>query len=490
MPVLAPSPLAAPSPYVLLPAQDEELEATRGARMDLCWKLVFIATALSPLVNLWASPTGFDEANLTPPIASDPEGLLRLRGAIVVGVAFAAGVFAILSAQAKPGGHAVCLSGLAFASTSVLSGIWGLEPGLRNTLLVLPVMFFVVYVLPPVPLSVFGSMVKKVAYFYTYGTLISLVVSPDRVLETNYAGWVPGFTYRLHGLSLHANGFAPLLVTYFLVRLFLDDRKGKWNFHDFAIFCVLLFAQSKMALGALFLSSVVALQEFGTYRLPQIRWLVVFASIALAVFLTSLDGTTDVPILTDIAKAVAPNMMSTVTTLTGRTQVWNETARLASLNPWFGYGPSLWDAAMQERYLPILGWEPPQAHSQYYQTLGEGGYIGLTGMFLYVTCFTVTSLRLGNRFPMAPCFVAMMIARGNTETVLSGSLDGAFLLHFWLFSFLTLAVKQPKPIAEATPEAPAPALPRPIKLNYTPRPRRPMMPLAPDIELLSEGSLG
>ncbi len=181
--------------------------------------------------------------------------------------------------------------------------------------------------------------------------------------------------------------------------------------------------------------------------------------------------------------------MSTVTTLTGRTQVWNETARLAALNPWFGYGPSLWDVSMQERYLPILGWEPPQAHSQYYQTLGEGGYVGLTGMFIYVTCFTVTSLRLGNRFPMAPCFVAMMIARGNTETVLSGSLDGAFLLHFWLFSFLTLAVKQPKQVEEAKVEAPQPALPRPIKLNYTPRPRRPMIPLPPE-SLTEEGLEG
>jgi O-antigen ligase len=406
--------------------------------VSMIWIALLLVVGASPLVNLWAVPQNLDDTQTQTTGVDDPAALfvLKVRGIVVLGTALAGTLYVLAAGKAHPGGHAVFAASLVMAATPFISGVFGLEPELRGTLLVLPIVFLTVYVLPPISLDAFATQVKRLIIFYTYGSLAAAVVAPERVLESAYtAGWIPGFGYRMHGLGLHANGIAPFMVVYFLLRWFYPGRTRGVTIHDLFAGLLLVLAQSKMALATLGLVSLLALAELGRLRLSWARWPVIAFTVLLAVFMTAMGA----GLLTELLPTSSD---SNTVTLTGRSQVWRETMYLWEQNPWFGYGPGLWDAQMQGRYQTVLGWAPPQAHSQFFQTLGESGLVGIGGLIIYLTTLTASALWLGARYTAAPCFVILLIARGITEPTLEGNLDGTFVVHFWAFTFLVLAFKQ------------------------------------------------
>lgn len=78
---------------------------------------------------------------------------------------------------------------------------------------------------PPVPLGWFMHQAKKVLLFYAYGSLLAALLAPRWAVEYPYTmGLIPGFNVRLHGLVLHANSLAPLLLTYLVLSWFSPSR--------------------------------------------------------------------------------------------------------------------------------------------------------------------------------------------------------------------------------------------------------------------------
>jgi len=432
--------------------------------VSLGWLLIFVALAACPLLQFWLDPQPFEDKP-TIVTSNDPDGILRIRSLVVMAVVVSAAAYVVLTGQVRPGAHLLWIGAIVYAASGVFSGFYGLEPQFRGTMLLMPTIFTVMYLLPPIPIATLGSWVKKIVLFNTYGTIVATVVVPDRVLEPGYAGWIPGFDYRLHGLGLHANGLAPILVCYFVVRIFIDGRQGGFSFHDLVVLAVLVLAQSKMAVVALILAMIVGLEQFGAFRLPQIRWIVVLFTLLMGFVMTSMESG-DAPIMTSITQFFSPSTQSQLLTLTGRTQVWRETSYLWELNPWFGYGPGLWDKEMQLRYFTLLGWNPPQAHSQFYQTLGEAGILGLIGLSFYLICLTVSAQWATKRFPGAPCFVVLLISRGITEPSLEANLDGGFFSHVMAFAIIALALKLDAAEAAAPPTVPRAVA---VPLRFTPR---------------------
>ena len=86
------------------------------------------------------------------------------------------------------------------------------------------------------------------------------------------------------------------------------------------------------------------------------------------------------------ASSIAATLIGGVSifgSLNNRTVVWAQTLDSWKLNPWFGYGPTLWSPAYRARFnLNSLGWAG-MAHDQFIQSLGLAGIFGLVAMIAF-----------------------------------------------------------------------------------------------------------
>jgi exopolysaccharide production protein ExoQ len=91
---------------------------------------------------------------------------------------------------------------------------------------------------------------------------------------------------------------------------------------------------------------------------------------------------------------------SSLTTFTGRLNVWNEALKYAKEHPLFGYG---YNSFLDSRTLPVMsnaaGWVPISLHSGYVETLLGVGSVGT--VLLIVTLFSALkrSISLSRRGP-------------------------------------------------------------------------------------------
>jgi hypothetical protein len=97
----------------------------------------------------------------------------------------------------------------------------------------------------------------------------------------------------------------------------------------------------------------------------------------------------------------------------------------------------------------------PHAHSEFYQTLGASGIIGVAGLLLYAILLLTYGIRYGRLTNgVALTLVLAMLLRGATEPTLGTSPGSTnFYNHFLLFAFLMLASRQKSIIGERTKDA-------------------------------------
>jgi len=330
---------------------------------------------------------------------------------------------------------------MALALTSLLSSGFGAQPDLQPALLGLPITLTAVYLLPPVPLEWFVRQAKRVLLLFAYGSLLAAVVAPQWAVEYPYTeGLIPGFDVRLHGLGSHANLLAPLLGSYLILNWFPLFRTRWHTFHQVVVLLAVILTQSKTVWILLVLAYLIRL-VFAAWRLSgPLRYA------ALALLATILTGgilylASELAWLENIGVLLG---QQNITTFTGRTTIWRVTLNLWEQNPWFGYGPTLWDSRMGLNYAPIVGSPPPHAHSQFYQSLGETGIVGVVGLFLYA----VSLLVYGGRFArvtngVALSLVVVMLLRGFSEPPFEGNPGSSnFYVHFLTFAFLMLVSKR------------------------------------------------
>lgn len=148
----------------------------------------------------------------------------------------------------------------------------------------------------------------------------------------------------------------------------------------------------------------------------------------------------------------------------GRLNAWYVGYRLALDNPLVGAGFRPFTRETFDRYLPDYG-RDYDAHSIYFQILGEHGFVGL-GLFLGLVAATLLSLRrLIRQASSAPGSLWIGDLAQMLEASLVGYLvAGAFLslCYFDLFYHLVAMVAVLKTLA-ATPQPPAAAHSRPAR---------------------------
>ena len=124
-----------------------------------------------------------------------------------------------------------------------------------------------------------------------------------------------------------------------------------------------------------------------------------------------------------------------VTTLTGRTDIWRVTLDTWRQNPWFGYGPALWDLEFRlTHHGALAAWH---AHNQFIQALGEAGIVGLAAMPTYLASLVYNGVRFAaSTRGVTLALLLLILSRTMTEVPVrfSGLLDTTFFIHAVVFA--------------------------------------------------------
>lgn len=347
---------------------------------------------------------------------------------------------ALRHARLRRAGGWLFLGMLTFSATVTLGALWGTRPSIHVALVIVPGALAAIYLLEPVPLPWLVRHIKIVLLVYGYGSLVAVAVAPTWALQPEYAeGLIPGMTYRLCGLATHPNVLSPLLITYLLLDLYTPGRLRAAWLHRVAMLACLLLTQSKTAwitLALLVMAHYVWLawreRTLGRYLGVSVLTLLLAAAMAYLV------------IARDIVGAIAGD--ASLTTLTGRTEVWRATLEVWDDNRWFGYGPELLSVDMYPAYLNLpyeARAELTHAHNQFFQTLGEAGSVGVVGLMIYVGCLLAYGLRqLGRTHGVSLLLVLALLIRSVSEPSLRFSVgEGVFFPHLVVFAVLMLAAR-------------------------------------------------
>lgn len=413
------------------------------------WKSTLVVLGLTPIAIAAVTPRLFTADYSSAAPASSLAALFGRAGtAILIAVAAAAVLVGGGRLRLRPG-RSLVVGALALFAGTIASSFGGIQPEVTVQVFLVPLCFLGLYLVPTPPPDWIARRVRVFVLVYAYGSLISVVVAPFWALEPNYLmSSVPGLFIRLHGVATHANNLAAILAFYFLLP---PDRtsRSRYDWLNLLVVLVALFLTQSKTIN-LVLATVLIIHGMRlALRLSGARRYLALAVLS-ATLLIGLAGLAveDYSLLTFSEEPSA----GSIQTLTGRTAIWSETYALWTQNPVFGYGPNLWGPEMRRAYLSSLGWAPPHAHNQFFQTLGESGLIGVAGLAIYL----LVLVRYGWRYSEASRGVTLylvlaMMLRGITEPPFRIILfDGTLFLHVAMYGYLLAIARRSSHLSQET----------------------------------------
>lgn len=362
---------------------------------------------------------------------------------------------------------AVALSTMLFmlgfiVSTNILSSLLGTPGGFRHNLLYAPIVAIGMFAYAQTHADQGVIVLRNALFVFFLLSLAALAVRPAWVADLHYsAGVLPGFGVRFYGFATHPNTLAPLsLLLVCAVRL-QRFRFAPLNWLAVAVGLVsLLLTQSKTSivlavLGLLYLGWFDMHQRgraLDGVRRGQLHLLLLACAafavgLVVLVLLVSVMGHTR---LGDGILQLADRLQ--LTTVTGRTRIWDETIRAALDNPMFGYGPGLWDVPFRNR----VGLPFTHAHNQFVHTFGAAGVVGLGALLAYLV--SLARLVWRTRIPTHGVGVMLfgyLLLRGLTELPLniSNAMQGEFIVQMFILTVCVGALRAANPIlAGARPD--------------------------------------
>lgn len=372
--------------------------------------------------------------------------VLRLSSLSIVGVA-AVVVIAALIRRKRQEGATFFVVGLSAVALSLLtSATLGEKPAFIHQSIYTVLLLASLTLMPRIEPEQVAIQAKHVLMMLMIGSLVLGALFPNRFAETSYVGMIPGFHIRLHGLAPHANSLAPLALLYMLLAYWVRG-KNPWHWIGvLSAMLVLVLTQSKTVWGAgllmLLALTVVRLNRQFHHEMKgaRIGWatlMTIGAFFSAALLLPWL--------FTDSAAGLfnALTAESGVSTLTGRTDIWQTTIDTWKNNPWFGYGPALWDLEFRlTHHAALAAWH---AHNQYIQALGEAGIVGLLAMVAYSGAFIYYGVKFTTRtHGVSLALLLLILIRTITEIPLRFSvlLDTTFFVHVVVFAVFLMLSRQ------------------------------------------------
>lgn len=372
---------------------------------------------------------------------------LRLSSVALVGVAAMAILVFWGRRHQLRGGTLLIIGLLSVFLASFASSVFGTKPEFIHQTLYTLLLMVAIALAPPIAPEKVAVYAKHVLAVLLYGSLILAVVNPAHYVQTGYSGIIPGFDFRLHGLAPHANGLGPLALLYLVLAYWVPGKRPWHLLGNLAALAVLILAQSKTAwVSGLFIFFVLfafrlSKEADKELKSAQFGWVTALGGgLFLAMLASSLAFFVISNPLDTLSRLLAAD--SELTTLTGRTGIWEVTLETWRRSPWFGYGPGLWDVEFRIAHGALAAWH---AHNQFIQALGERGLFGLAAMLLYVGAMLGYGIKFaGETRGASLALVLLMLIRAVTEIPfkISVLLDVSFLVHLVVFTILIMLARR------------------------------------------------
>lgn len=347
-----------------------------------------------------------------------------------------------------------------YITNIVLNNLFGTRPLLDQRSLYPLLAFAAVYFSRNRDQTYLVEGIRTGLYLFMIGSIVTAFVLPPIALQANYAGVIPKLDTRLWGLGSNPNAIGPLAGVFLLLLAHRPYRNRLLQWFGIALgLGVLAWSQSKTAWGGALLAFVVLwygrLRATPTGVRAQGRAMRHFAApivislaglflVAAAAFLMVFTNTYDT--LANDAQ---------VTSLTGRTAIWQVAIDTWQASPFFGYGSSMWDAEFRRAIDMNFAYN---AHNQFLQTLSVAGSVGMVGLVVY-TFLLLRYSYAANRATrgLAMALFALLFVRYFTEAPLNLTtiFSGEFITHLLLF--VLIQTKGRVPVAAHYPQPLMPA---------------------------------
>ncbi len=306
---------------------------------------------------------------------------------------------------------------------ALVGAVGATQPEFSYKILYVPIVLLAMYYFTHLDMARFTLHLKLILLVPALGSLIAAVVAPDFAVLRPYDG-VPGLSFRLFGVTGHANALGPIGLLLMLLELYFPSRRWlRWIILPSA-FVAFVLAQSKTAW-------VIAVVQFLLVFIPyntsilQSRAGRNKSTLLPVVFSLTLLAVTAVAIL---SHGLGDSLLEDkgLTNLTGRTLIWDLTLKEFYQNPVFGYGPGMWGLEYRWKLnMMYVG----QAHNQFINTLGKSGLLGLMLLLVYLVVLFKYALKYfkQSRGLILAIFI-LILGRCITEAPLevSSILDWAF----------------------------------------------------------------
>lgn len=345
--------------------------------------------------------------------------------------------------------------------TGLVPAILGTRPTFMHSMIYAPLILTALYFMKGYSPDQFLKHVRIVVGVILVLSLVAAVIRPSLAIERPYSGFLPGIDFRLWGVAAHPNALGPISVLY-LVLLIRERALGyKLILYVSLGLLTLILAQSKTAwISALvifgFLFARYYLSELGAAFSGRLKNTNV-TTVALGLVSVILFSVVFLfaYVFFDPASwmyhLLSGKEMESLSTLTGRTHIWQLTLAEWEKSPIFGYGPGLWDVQYRmEKGLLYAG----QAHNQFVQTLGESGTFGFLGLLIYIVVLLKMALRYSSATQgVSLALFLVLMVRTVSETPFRNYyvLDAVFLMHITLFGYLILLAKQEAYLKKGVP---------------------------------------
>jgi hypothetical protein len=289
-------------------------------------------------------------------------------------------------------------------------------------------------------------------------SVLLVPVWPSLVLDESYTqGLLPGVP-RLGGLAPHPVALGMFAQTA-LVLLWARPYGRRWfNVLAWGLgLGVLFFAQSKTSWIAFLLCAItmVAVRHVpnawrrigdpreGAFGIFVCLLVMVLGAAVLAVVLFADIGG-------EISDFLSTEQGAQLTTLTGRDQIWAIAWQEFHSNPWFGYGPTLFDEDFRQSI------NMPQAthgHNQFLDTLARSGVAGVATLVVYAVVLMVLSFKYGRRTGglSIALFIALALRSVSEVPLMLFGYGTEFFTHLLLVVTLSAAASMRVPAAAPRP---------------------------------------
>lgn len=277
----------------------------------------------------------------------------------------------------------ILLCTLYFLSIILLS-VYSTDSLIRINYVVIPLVLGSLTILHRyITLTEFVVMIKSMCLSIIALSFAALLFHPSWVVSPYSDGYL---NFRYNGLVGHANLLAPIAIVYMILDIHTPFKNKYFRYALILLSLVsLIMCQSKTSLVA-FVISCISIFLFRYYfRSKGYSRASLSAFYVLGLSLTVFTILNNQDVLLD--SVIGDN--SGISTLTGRTVLWDYASDVSKNNYYFGYGTSFLDANYDGN-LGYFDWAP-HAHNQFVDSLARFGFWNLLGLIsIYLSLFFVS----------------------------------------------------------------------------------------------------